>query len=494
MSSKNSQAIADKIFSYNVFKDLDRNALLKKYDISGAIYEINSTTRSSKGQIPQREMEISAIPPQGIVISHPGSYTFAANIIWNAADEACSAITITADNVVLDMCNFSLTAIVQDNSQFITGISIQNASAVHVLNGRLVNMCFYGIYAEFVSGLTIKDMTVDGISFSNLNIRNLSPAGIHIDKAINITIANCVVQNMNVTSDASAGIQILDTITGTVKNCSMTNFVNNDGSVQGYSYLASTNISTINCTSVNFQSHFNGNTKTLGHTVLGFVPIFCLELVYENCAATNMIGCCDDCHGMSVFLDAGITVINFTANTVIDGIAQSNSGAKATGLEVYGAAVSITNCTVENIKAINPQDRQSAGFSAAGTEISFINCRAIEVIVTDEKGNTDPDLGYGTGFGWAPDPRVPFINLAARNVVYKDCSSTNCQVGFDTWNHIASIWENVSYVNCGINILVQPNGSRILSCNPCSECDPSITATITNMASGNILPSSIDTQ
>ena len=326
--------------------------------------------------------------------------------------------------------------------------------------------------------------------FNNLETRNLCPAGIHIDTASNVTVTNCTVQFLYVTADSSAGIQILNTVGGTVSGCVMSNFVNYDGSVQGFSYLKSSNIATSSCTCDSFQSHFRSNIQTLGHTVLGFVPIFCIDLAYENCTATNMVGCCDDCHGMSVFLDALVSVTNFTANTVIDGVAQSNSGAKATGLEVYGALVTVIGCSVENITAINPQDRQATGFSAWGWGISFTGCTAANVSVTDPDGNEHSALGYGTGFGWAPDPRQPLCAVAATGVVYDGCSASDCQVGFDTWNHVDSVWTNVSYTNCDIDVLVEPGGTRTVSCNPCSECNPPITVTLTNMAAGNLFPGS----
>ncbi len=490
INSHDSQAIIDQIFSYDVFNHLDKDALVNRYDISGAIFEINSAIRSQQGHTLQVDNVISEIPPQGIVISNPGTYTFAGNLTWNPESTTCSAITITADGVVLDLSNFSLTATVADNSQLINGISIQNASSVTIQNGTLANMCLYGICAENVSGLSIENISVDGLSFNNLETRLLTPAGIHIQQATDIKVVNCTVRNLNVTADGSAGIQIVSTSGGTVSNCLMSDFVNNDGSVQGYSYLTSSKITTSNCQALDFQSHFNGNIETSGHTVLGFVPIFCIELLYENCAATNMTGCCDDCHGMSVFLDALVAVNNFTASNVIDGVAESHSGAKATGLEVYGAFVSINNCSVTNITAINPQDKQSAGFSAWGMGITFTDCTANNVSVTDENGNTNPALGYGNGFGWAPDPRPYFIYVGAYGVEYSGCSASNCQVGFDTWYHVDSTWTNVSYTNCGINILVEPGGSRTLSCDPCSECKSPITAVITNIASGNTYPGS----
>lgn len=480
-----SQTIIDKIFSYEVFNKLDKDALVAKYDVSGAIYDINSAFRSQQGQSPQAGNAISGIPPQGIVIDQPGTYTFAKDLKWNPGLLPCAAITILADNVVLDMGGYNLTATVQDNSQFIAGIFIVGASSVTIKNGTLVNMCYYGVCAESVSDFIVENITVSGLEFDNLDARNLCPTGIHINNANNVTLTGCTVQYMYMVADSSAGIQILNTSGGTVSGCRVSNMVNYDGSVQGYSYIGSSGITTSNCSADNFQSHFRINIQTLGHTVLGFVPIFCMELKYEDCSATNMTGCCDDCHGMSVFLDALVEVNNFTAKNVIDGVAASHSGAKATGLEVYGAAVSVSNCSVANIKAINPQDKQSTGFSAWGAFIAFTDCHAANVVVCDENGNWHHDLGYGTGFGWAPDPRKPFRDVGACFVKYGGCTAAACHVGFDTWYHVDSTWTNVSHPNCGIGILVEPGASRTLSGNPGSECNPPITAVITNIASGN---------
>lgn len=391
------------IFSCDTFSKLDKNALVNKYDVTGAIHDIGSSIRLQKGQSPHDDKVISSIPPQGIVIENPGTYTFSGDLTWSPASEPCAAITIIADRVVLDMRNFDLTAMTQNNDEFNVGICVLDASSVTIRNGALAGMNLYGIYAAQVGSLRIENVTVSGIHLSNLSIRDLCPAGILVDGAYKVCITDCTVRNLQVTSDSSAGIQLLNTTKGTVSGCRVSNLVNSDGSVQGYSYLKSKNVTTSNCRAYNFQSHFNGNVNTSGHTVLGFIPIFCSDLKYENCSAANMIGCCDDCHGMSVFLDARVTVTDFTANTVTDGVAESHSGAKATGLEVYGVDVSIRNCSVKNIKAINPQDKQGAGFSAWGARITFTDCKAGNVVACDENGNENPALGYGVGFGWAPD-------------------------------------------------------------------------------------------
>lgn len=489
-------AILDKIFSHEGFDQLDRDVLVARYDHSGAIFEAKSGIRSQSGQHPQVGNVItSPIPPEGIIISSPGTYAFTGNVTWQAASMACSAITIAASDVVLDMAGFTLKASVQDNSQLIAGIMIAGssnapASNVTIRNGTLANLCFYGICAEFVENLAIENVTVSGLVFNNLNQRILCPAGIHVDHGTAVQITDCMVQYLYVTADSSAGIQMIHTVGGAVRGCGTREFTNYDGSVQGFSYLLSSGITTSYCTAESFQSHFKTNIQTPGHTVLGFIPVFCVDLVFEDCTATNMIGCCDDCHGMSIFLDALVSVSRFTAISVIDGVAQSHSGAKATGLEVYGALVSVEDCVVDSIAAINPQNRQATGFSAWGAGITFSRCAATNVMVTDENGDTNPDLGYGTGFGWAPDPRHPFRDVPAFRVEYDDCRARDCQVGFDTWNHVESTWTNVSHSNCDIDFLVEPGGTRTLSANPCSECNPPITAVLTNMARDNRYPGS----
>lgn len=483
-----SSTVVDQIFAGAAFARLDKQALVSRYDVTGDIRRNNAPLRGYKGQVQQTATVIGAIPPQGIVISQAGTYTLADDALWYPEAVACAAITILASDVVLDLGNHNLKAIVPDNSQIIAGIFVLAATNVTIRNGTLVNMCCYGICAELVKNLAIANVTVSGLWFDNLKTRNLSPAGIHIDAASNPAITGCTVQYLYVTADASAGIQILNTSGGTVSGCRMADFVNHDGSVQGYSYIKATGITTTGCAAENFQSHFHSNILTLGHTVLGFVPIFCRHLVYEDCTATGMTGSCDDCHGMSVFLNIDVTVSGFTAQGVTAGVTPTQTCAKTTGLEVYGANVTISNCAVADITAITPQDKQATGFSAWGVDIKFEHCTAANVTVVDGKGNQNPMLGFGTGYGWAPDPRPVFRDNGAWRVKYSDCSATNCQVGFDTWFHVDSTWTGINCTGCGIDILLQPGGTRTLSGNPGSECNPPITVTLTNIASGNTCP------
>ena len=493
MSPQKSQQIVDKILSSEIFSSIDKNALIEKYDITKDIYNFNSKITTCKNAQTQSSLTIDNIPPAGITINTPGTYTFSNNIVWQPND-CCIAITIQCNNVTINLNNYCLTVENTDASKNIIGISIESPDSttmldtIEIINGTLYNVGLYGIGAQNTTSLSIENIAIQNIRYKNLETSNVTPSGIHISKAEGVTITNCVVSDLNVTSSSCSGIQLLETKGATLSGCKLSNFVNNDGSAQGYSFVKCESITCTSCSASNFESSYQGITQTLGHTVIGFCPWLCYNLNILDCEATNMTGCCDDCHGMSIFLDMDVTVQNFHAENILDGY-KTNTGAKATGLEVYGIGVNITDCTVKNIKAIVPQDLQSTGFSAWGTLINFTNCTATDVQVLDATQKPDTAYGYGTGFGWAPDPRWEFRYIGALWVKYDGCQSNDCQVGFDTWYHIDSTWENnISAKNCGVPILVQPDGKRTLSGNKCSECNPPISTTLTNIARNNTYP------
>lgn len=472
----------DEIFSDPVFKSLDKAALVKAFDPSARIEAINRGYFTQAGQTPQVGNVIRSIPSAGIVIRKPGRYRFAGNILWQPNDVQSSAITIQASDVTLDLAGFKLNAVVSDKSQRIAGIVVRGPAVnVTITNGTIANVCEYGILASKVYGLRISSITVTGICMKNLAVRLLTPSGIQVGDSTGVAISKCSVTQLNVTTDSSAGIYLLNTTQATINGCRTIGLVNNDGAVIGFSCIKCNDVTTASCTARSLQSHFNGNVLASGHTVLGFAPIFCWNLTYVDCSAARLTGCCDDCHGMSVFLDGQVTVSGFRAHDIVDGVSPSHSGAKATGLEVYGVSVTVVSCAVSAIKAINPQDRQATGFSAWGLGIQFESCKATNVTVQ----GTAVGGAHAEGFGWAPDPRKMFSYTGAIGVTYTDCVADRCQVGFDTWYHVDSQWIRPVYTNCATGILVEPGAQRTLSCDPCSECQPSMSVTLTNIASGN---------
>lgn len=477
-----SRVALNDILTDPVFKEVDTAALARTFDRSPQIAALARGYFAQTRQQPQTSKVIRRIPSTGIVIDQPGTYTFAGNILWRPTDAPSSAITIASSDVTLDLAGFTLAASVFLKSQQFTGILVLGPVAnVTIANGVVANLTEYGILAGSVYGLKVSGVTVTGICMQNLSVRNLTPAGIAVMGSAGVAISDCSVKRLDVTTDSSAGIFIQNTIQAAVTRCRAAGLTNRDGAVTGFSCISCIGVTTSKCTASSLQTHFNGNVLTTGHTVLGFCPISCSTLTYVDCSASGLIGCCDDCHGMSVFLDGQVTVTRFRAQHVVDGVSPSRSGAKATGLEVYGQNVTIIDSNVSDIKAINPQDKQATGFSAWGSKIRFENCTATNVTVQ----GTSSTGSHAEGFGWAPDPRIEFAYVGATDVTYADCAADRCQVGFDTWYHQHSQWIRPKYTNCATKLLVEPGAKRTLSCDGCSECVIPFSVTLTNNEHGN---------
>ena len=477
--------IINNIFSQDVFKN-SKNILNYKDPTN----DINNNNFNFSYAVPTQynNFVINSIPANGIFLTIEGTYTFGPNIYWAPTQNAI-AITIVGSNIVLDIKCYSLVCINANNNNVI-GIKINGLESnlltnVSINNGTISGMSYYGIQATYCNILYLKKLIIDGLSLNDLNIRNLTPSGIFLQYINNFKIYYCAVKNINVKTDSCAGIQIIESTNGKINSCLMTNFKNNDGGVQGFSYIGCENITTYKSKSQYLRSYFNGNILTSGHTVLGFCPIFCLNLLYKKCSAKNLTGSCDDVHGISVFLNLYVKLKKFNVMNVIDGIALSKSGAKSTGIEVYGCFVSVSNCKVKNISAVRPLDKQCSGFASAGYKIQYSNCYASNIQVLNKKYKPDVKYGKGVGFGWAPDPRPEFRIITAIDVTYKNCKTTKCQVGFDTWFHINSKWNYITTFCCKKSFTNNSKKIRILSCTPCSECNPSIVVTLNNLAKNN---------
>ncbi len=495
-----SRAYIETLFAHDIFKSVDTSLFDDRIELLNDICAFNSLHK----QDDMKELEsfiIESIPTNGLKLTKAGNYSFAHDLVWKPQKDG-AAITIEHSNITLDLNGFTLKIDNKDATRQIVGIHVAHPTTNLILfqlhhavehtlikNGRILGSGKSGVLAEYVSNIRLENLRIEKIRYVNLKTKNASPAGIHITHAENLELVKCTVSDLQVTSSSCAGIQLIETKNGTITDCTMENFVNEDGSTQGYSYIFSSYLNSKGCKARNFKSHYKGKTKTLGHTVIGYCPWLASQLTFENCTAIGMTGCCDDCHGMSIFLASHVKVINFEARDILDGAGPAETGAKATGLEVYGIDVHVSNSRVENIKAIVPQDLQSTGFSAWGADITFTNCTATEVHVIDPKLIPNTKYGYGTGFGWAPDPRVEFRMIPAYKVTYDACKAVNCQVAFDTWYHVDSLWkDNIDEDKCGISILVQEYGQRTLRGDKCSECPKPFSVKLTNMAKGNSYP------
>lgn len=431
---------------------------------------------------------IQDIPPNGILINAPGTYIFANDITWNPVSDA-AAITIQANNVRLDLRGFTLQS--SPTSFKTIGVLAQASTDLQIVNGTIRNMGLFGIECSQCINVSINEIVVNGLNVND-TVNFTEPAGIFAIACINVSVSDCLVKNINVQTASASGIKFDSTVPSSVVKCRIKNLLNRDGVCSGIAHTSCDNILIKSCKIDQITTEFINNLNTSGHTAIGIFPFKSTNIKIAKCDISNVTGCCDDAHGLSLFICANATVKNCNVKNVLDGAGPAQTGAKATGIEVYASAATIMNCFVKNITAINPQDLQAAGYSVAAADgVRFINCQAEKVKVVDANGKENPALGYGVGFGWAPDPRIV---LAAVNVLYLNCLAAKCQVGFDSWNHINSTWAYIVSKCNDIPILNQKDGKRTISCDPCSECGCLVTGclpnpfviTIDNQAKNNI--------
>lgn len=481
-----------------------RNSIIQKM----AADQVQKITQQVKKNSPEllvstgTETVINEIPSSGYYINQPGKYVLGKTINWTPPKDGIlfAAIVIQCNDVELDFQNNQLIGNDVGGTQTSIGVIVVNGltqcNDITIHNGTIKNMGLCGLAALNTEGLSISQMTVEGLTYNGFD---LVPAGFSLIGAKSFSIESSQVQNVSATAALAGGFMIMEGSSGlvssTVNNCTVTNFTNNDGVAAGFPYMDCYGINTVGC-SVNGLTTFYGGDplSKIGHTCIGFMPADCSILIFSGCSAIDIKGCCDDCHGMSLFPVNGATITNFTANHVHDGLGTQKTGAKATGLEVYGSNIFVTDCHVNDITAIVPQDLQSTGYSACGTNITFDRCTATGVTVYNSAGQPDNSHGYGTGFGWAPDPRPQFVH-ASKQVTYKDCTANDCQLGFDTWNHEDSTWINPTTTGKGLNHLIQVLGTkRVYSMNFCSELpnsnpsSPSQNFPIYNQIGGNTYP------
>lgn len=433
---------------------------------------------------------IQEIPPNGIVINEPGIYVFKKNLTWNPNFDG-AAITIQANDVTLNMQGHTLKS---SSSVFkTTGILAILSENLKIINGEIENMGLSGVQCTLCANVSIKNVEVDGL-YVNDTADFIVPTGILASECFNVSIDKCTVKNIHVKTASCAAIQLTATLSSKVTDCKIKNLLNKDGACTGIGHLLCVDALVQSCNLDTIQSKFIDNLNTEGHTAIGIIPVLSLGINIQECSVSNVTGCCDDAHGISVFLCENAVVEKCQVSNVLDGAGAAQKGAKATGIEIYANNVIVSNCFVKNIFAINPEDKQSTGFSCGlSNGVVFIKCKAKNVQVFDEHGNQNPSLGFGTGFGWAPDPR-PSLLMPAVNVLYQECIAKNCQVGFDSWFHINSVWDQVVSIDNEIAILNLGDGAqRTLSCSPCSECGCTqigcfptpYVVTVNNVASNN---------
>jgi hypothetical protein len=425
---------------------------------------------------------ITSIPPLGIVINQPGTYRLcgSAAVKWRAQNRTTVAITVAADDVTLDFAGATLLCVSGG-----VAVVVDAARAARVTGGTVEGCTLFGIVVKGSRDATVEGMTVRATSNDD---PSLLSASIHVVDSPGATVANCVVSGVRATGTTVAGVAVVASDDSTVKNCRVLCLANRAGACVGILAALCVGTAVRGCRVSDLHTEPGENLHAEGHTCAGILPTVSLGVALADNAVLRIAGSCDDAHGISVFLCAAVTVARCQVRSVSTGGWGARASAKSTGIEVYGLDCEVTDCTAKHISAKCPGDRQCTGFSVAWAEnVVFRNCRAEDVVVKNLAGHASAKLyGYGAGFGWAPDPR-PVFRQPARAVRYEQCVAKDCQVGFDTWFHIDSLWERPKYVGSGLPVWNNDARRRRLTCVLCSECPVPIDVCVDNVAHGNVV-------
>jgi hypothetical protein len=121
---------------------------------------------------------ISRLP---YTITTPGKYTLSQNIIMTTDADG---ITVTVDNVTIDMAGFGITSVPSPISN--NGINLNNRTGVKIMNGFITGFASNGIWCSGSQNTSVTNMDI----YSN-------GYGILTNGGSCATITNCTVHNCN---------------------------------------------------------------------------------------------------------------------------------------------------------------------------------------------------------------------------------------------------------------------------------------------------------
>lgn len=364
----------------------------------------------------------------------------------------------------------------------VTGIGLLGSSHSRVSTSSVIGITNNGGTAQGINGgLGTVHMTVENTSVSDIRTGQewtnnplghtalgmvFAPSGRPVRSFITgITLTN------SGSGYTSAPTVTLQTLSGDPGTNAAARAVTSGGRVTG-TWILNGGSDYIAAPQVVFTGGGGSNAAGLvmPHNVWPYVTQPSGDIAVSNCVISNVVGGIDDAHGISFFVVTNVLVDNVRVHHVLDGTntlgpgGSNIGGSKATGIESYGnptvdnANFLIRNSHVEDIHAISPGDLAAIGFSAAGGGINFVNCTASNVRVTGTNRLTPgASPGRGYGFAWAPDIRVVY-QYPAWGATFSGCTSSLCDIGFDTFNFQDSIWYQPASVSNRItDFLVEPS-------------------------------------
>ncbi len=433
------------------------------------------------------------------VISSPGKYVLNQDVIFSPLSPFTPAINILSSNVVLDLCNHTLS---QGNTlsdcygvQIGEGYYYNDPDAVlqnvTIQNGSIINFTSAGVFCWNGSfdGPTA-ELPFDDLRFSKLNILDCGTtdftydygASINLDSSAsinrlylpttkvaykNVRIEHC---NLNRCKNGSGSVNV-----GTYENlfitdtqCNDSFTYNSNAGLSAYS-VPGRNLSMIRCQG-NGTKDFDPTSGTYGVEVIGLWPGRAINVYLEDCQFNETYG------DTSFIVNGGsfTGVYNLMAKNCQFNNTRGGDGAGfVTG--VHASDRRLQQFETDSWKIIDCQFNGSrisdnspgvgrfsfvAGFlSLSLRNIAFVNCQACNIISNNPLYGSYGFLVSTT----AQDPAPPFSNtenISFENCLVSDIKSNGKElVGigmlFGNYNRtgIQSSLTNISVKNCTIKRL-----------------------------------------
>lgn len=365
----------------------------------------------------------------GVVITKPGHYCLTENVVYKAHKDHSPAITIRANDVILDLSDHVLEQSTDSFSRYddTSGIVVEPGyNNITIKDGRIRNFSNMGVLvasnATSLDEIDHNDIVIKDIIVNDCGKITTTPdiqpffarSGIAVYGSRDCLIEDCEVSGITSFNDSEAFATFF-TDTLTIKNCySHHNFANLDsdtGFVEGFQINFFSNTIITGCTAV----HNNGAQS------VGIVPLFGESLVLEDSQANDNIApfpTVDRAFAggiVVVFVDSAV-VTNCQAN---HNVAQSEllgiSGRKfATGIQIALSNADVSNCSANFNLATSHTGLSQGG--CVGFDINTVTATTLKNCSATGNSNfsTDASVGAANGiFGFDCDN--------ASNVLFEDC-------------------------------------------------------------------------
>lgn len=405
----------------------------------------------------------------GFIITKSGEYFLEKDIAFDPSVPNAAAITIDADNVVLHLCNKTLSQ-ESDNSQPGTmGILVNGRENVSIDGGTIRDFIAYGIFSNPGSNI---------FSLNDINVINCGTiaegpvGGVLLLPSDSITVTNC-----NFIENFGVGFDIAGCTNFVMDHCACNGTKGSQvfpvaGATAALGFLAQPFpliIPLPNATTceniVITNSTFNGSNATatvVGAVFGGFFSVDQVKnILVENCVSMGSIGgaLSDEVEGFSL-LASNAVIRNCVVDTIISGAGTPFSGL-ARAFRCLGKNVVYENCVASNVTGSGPAS--ATGFSGEYTteQVTWRNCVAYNITnigTPTENGNADA-YGFGSviiaGFLIPQFIISPIfdVNFATGNV-FEGCIAENITVtgdGSTAAGFRFSSQQNIDVQNCVSN-------------------------------------------